>query len=100
MLVVFVFHIQLFMLSVFLFFHSLSRIVSKFINRDEHFPLLHARLEAFQRENPGRIEGLKFILTARVSIHPQHPVLISQFHDHVNPQPGSYHLTFPRRDRL
>jgi hypothetical protein len=42
--------------------------VSRFIDRDTHFPELFKRFEAMQREHPDRLESLKFITAARVSI--------------------------------
>ena len=41
--------------------------MSRFIEREAHFPELFKRFETMQREQPGRLENLKFITSARVS---------------------------------
>ena len=41
--------------------------MSRFIEREAHFPELFKRFETMQREQPGRLENLKFITSAKVS---------------------------------
>jgi hypothetical protein len=48
---------------------TLACSVSRFIDRDTHFPELFKHFEAMQRTHPDRLESLKFITAARVSTH-------------------------------